>query len=176
MHIGKKQTKQANQAILKESNPEYSLERLMLKLQYFGHLMQRADSLEKTLMLERLRAGGEGMTEDEMAGWHHRLNGHGTEQSLGDSEGQGSLACCSPWGCKESDMTARLKTTTKAQYLSTCALEMELSLTINTGFQSAAPGPAEAWKPVLPNTSHFLFLQPCADHPNPKPSEWLVRW
>ena len=51
MHIGKKQTKQANQAILKESNPEYSLERLMLKLQYFGHLMQRADSLEKTLIL-----------------------------------------------------------------------------------------------------------------------------
>ena len=60
MHIGKKQTKQANQAILKESNPEYSLERLMLKLQYFGHLMQRADSLEKTLMLERQKAGGEG--------------------------------------------------------------------------------------------------------------------
>ena len=53
-----------NQSILKEVNPEYSLEGLMLelklKLQYFGHLMQRADSLEKTLMLERLRAGGEG--------------------------------------------------------------------------------------------------------------------
>ena len=45
------------------------------------------------------------MTEDEMVGWHHRFNGHEFEQTLGDSEGQGSLACCSPWGCKESDTT-----------------------------------------------------------------------
>ena len=45
------------------------------------------------------------MTEEEMVGWHHRLNGHEFEQALGDSEGQGSLACCSPWGRKESDMT-----------------------------------------------------------------------
>ena len=44
------------------------------------------------------------MTEDEMVGWHCQLNGHGFEQALGDSEGQGSLACCSPWGRKESDM------------------------------------------------------------------------
>ena len=49
------------------------------------------------------------MTEDEMVGWHHRLNGHESEQTLGDSEGQGSLACCSPWGRKESDMTQRRK-------------------------------------------------------------------
>ena len=48
------------------------------------------------------------MTEDEMVGWHHRLNGHEFEQDPGDGEGQGSLACCSPWGCKESDMTERL--------------------------------------------------------------------
>ena len=55
-------TVRSNQSILKEINPEYSLERLMLKqkLQYFGHLMQRADLLEKTLMMERLKAGGEG--------------------------------------------------------------------------------------------------------------------
>ena len=45
-----------------------------------------------------------GMTEDEMVGWHHWLSGDEFEQTLGDSEGQGSLACCSPWGCKESDM------------------------------------------------------------------------
>ena len=50
-------------------------------------------------------AGGEGATEDEMAGWHHCLNGHEFEQTRGGSEGQGSLACCSPWGRKESDMT-----------------------------------------------------------------------
>ena len=48
------------------------------------------------------------MTEDEMIGWHHRLNGHEFEQAPGDGEGQGSLACCSPWGCKESDTTVRL--------------------------------------------------------------------
>ena len=42
-----------------------------------------------------------GVTEDGMVGWHHRLNGHEFEQALGDGEGQGSLACCSPWGCKE---------------------------------------------------------------------------
>ena len=45
------------------------------------------------------------MTEDEMVGWHHRLNGHEIEQTQGDSEGQGSLVCCSPWGSKESDTT-----------------------------------------------------------------------
>ena len=64
-----------NQSILKEINPEYSLGGLLLKLQYFGHLMRRADTLEKTLMLGKIegirRRGG----EDEMVGWHHQLNG-----------------------------------------------------------------------------------------------------
>ena len=46
--------------------------------------------------------------EDDMVGWHHRLNGHEFEQTLGDGERQGSLVCCSPWGRKESDMTERL--------------------------------------------------------------------
>ena len=45
------------------------------------------------------------MTEDKMIGWHHRFNGHEFESTLGVGNGQGSLACCSPWGCKESDMT-----------------------------------------------------------------------
>ena len=48
------------------------------------------------------------MTEDEMVGWHHRLDGHEFEQTQGDSEGQGSLACCSPWGHKKSNTTERL--------------------------------------------------------------------
>ena len=73
-----------------------------------GHLMQRADSLEKTWCWERLRAGGKGAREDEMVGWHHRLNGHEFEQTPRDSEGQGSLLCYSPWGHKESDMTEQL--------------------------------------------------------------------
>ena len=48
---------------------------------------------------------GKGMTEDEMAGWHHQLNGHEFKQALGVGDGQGGLVCCSPWGCKELDMT-----------------------------------------------------------------------
>ena len=69
---------------------------LKLKLQYFGHLMQRADSVEKTLMLGKTEAGGEGAAEDEMAGQRHRVSGQEFEQTLGDSGGQRSLACCSP--------------------------------------------------------------------------------
>ena len=51
------------------------------------------------------------MAEDEMVEWHHRLDGHEFEQTLGDSEGQGSLACCSSWGLKESDTTSQLNNT-----------------------------------------------------------------
>ena len=54
------------------------------------------------------------MTEEEMAGWHHRLNGYKFEQTLRDSEGQGSLACCSPWVYKESDMTEQLNNNKEA--------------------------------------------------------------
>ena len=71
--------RRSNQSILKGINPEYSMIGLILKLklQYFGHLMRRGDSLEKTLMLGRIRRQEEkGMTGDKMVGWHHRLNGH----------------------------------------------------------------------------------------------------
>ena len=82
---------------------------LKLKLEYFGHLMQRTDSLEKTLMLGKTEGQEEkGMTEDEMVGWHHQLNGHEFERAPGVGDGHGSLACCSPWGHKESDTTERL--------------------------------------------------------------------
>ena len=100
--------RKSNQSILKVINPEYSLEGPMLKLkfQYFGHLMRRADSLEKILMLGKIegrrRKGG---AENEMVGWHHRLNAHEFKPTLTDSEGQGSLVCSSPWGRKESDVT-----------------------------------------------------------------------
>ena len=83
-------SKEINQSILKEINPEYSLEGLMLKLkpQYFGHLMRRANSLEKDP-----NAGKDwgqekkGVTEDERAEWHHWLNGHEFEQTPGGSKG-----------------------------------------------------------------------------------------
>ena len=70
--------------------------------------MQRADSSEKTLLLRSRRQEEKGMTEDKTAGWHHQLNGHEFEQAPGDSEGQGSLACCCPWGGEESDTTELL--------------------------------------------------------------------
>ena len=76
---------------------------LKLKLQYFGHLMGRVDSLEKTLRLGGIGGQEEkGTTEDEVAGWHHRLDGHGFGWT------PGGLACCSSWGRRESDMTERL--------------------------------------------------------------------
>ena len=72
-----------------------------LKLQYFGHLMRRADSLEKILTEKDWGQEEKGMAEDEMVGWHHRLNAqHEFEQAPGDSEGQGGLVCCSPWVAK----------------------------------------------------------------------------
>ena len=72
----------------------------------FGHLMWRANSLEKTLMLGKIEGKVEqGMKEDKMVEWCHWLNRHEFEKTLGDTEGQGRLACCSPWGHKESDTT-----------------------------------------------------------------------
>ena len=93
-----------NQSILKEISLEYSLEGLVLKLklQYFGHLMQRTNSLEKTLILGKIEGRRRGQTEDEMVGWRHRLDGHEFEQALGVGDGQGSLANCGPWGREES--------------------------------------------------------------------------
>ena len=101
--------RRTNQSILKEISPEYSLKGLMLelKLQYFGHLMQKTDSLEENLTLgktEGRRKRGQQRTR-WMLGWHHRLEGHEFEQVLGVDDGQGSLVCCSPWGLKELDMT-----------------------------------------------------------------------
>ena len=95
--------RRSNQSILKEINPEYSSEGVMLKLmlQYFDHLMQRTDSLKKTLMLCKTEGRRRrGATEDEMLGWHHQLGGHEFEQAPGPGDGQGSLACCSPLGHK----------------------------------------------------------------------------
>ena len=99
--------RRSNQSILKEISPEYSSEGLMLKLQYFGHLMQGTDSLEKILMLD-VRQEEKGVTEDKMVGWHHHLNGHEFEQAPGVGDGQGGLVCCSPRGRKESDTTVQL--------------------------------------------------------------------
>ena len=106
-------SRRSNQSILKEISPGCSLKGLMLKLklQYFGHLMRRADSFEKTLMLGRLSAGGEG----DYRGWDGCMASLAQWTwilvSLGVGDGQGGVACCSSWGRRELDMTERLNWT-----------------------------------------------------------------
>ena len=106
-------TRRPNQSILKEISPEYSLERLMLKLklQYFGHLVGRIDSLEKTLMLGKIEGW-------RRRGWQRIRWLDDITDSMGMSlsklrefDGQGGLVCCSPWGRKESEMTERMSWT-----------------------------------------------------------------
>ena len=105
--------RRSNKSILKEISPGISLEGMMLKLklQYFSHLMQRVDSLEKTLMLGGIGGKEKGTKEDEMAGWHHWLDGRECEWTPGVGDGQGGLACCDSWGRKESDTTEQLNWT-----------------------------------------------------------------
>ena len=76
---------------------------LKLKLQYSDDLMRRADSLEKTLMLGKTK--GKRRRGQQRMRWHHQLKGHEFEQAPGVGDEQGSLVCCSPWGCKKLDTT-----------------------------------------------------------------------
>ena len=100
--------RRSNQAIMKEINPEYSLEGLMLKL-----ILWPPDA-KNWLIGKDPDAGKDGrqeergITEGEMVGWHHQLDGHEFEKTPRGSEGQGSLACCSPWDLKESNTTQQL--------------------------------------------------------------------
>ena len=97
--------RRSNQSVLKEISPGISLEGMMLKLklQYFGHLMQRVDSLEKTLMQGGI--GGRRRRGRQRMRWLE------FEWTVGVGDGQGGLACCNSWGCKESDTTERLNWT-----------------------------------------------------------------
>ena len=105
--------RRSNQSILKEISPGMSLEGMMLKLklQYFGHLMRRVDSLEKTLMLGGI--GGRRRRERQRMRWLDGITDSGCESewTLGVGDGQGGLACCDSWGHKESDTTERLNWT-----------------------------------------------------------------
>ena len=116
--------RRSNQSILKEINPEYSLEGLMLKLklQYFGHWYEELTPRKDPDAGKDWRQEENGTTEDEMVGWHHQLNGHEFEQTLGDSEGQGSPAYCSPWSHKESDTTEQLNWTELNRVTNICKL------------------------------------------------------
>ena len=111
----------------------------MLKLKYFGHLLRRANSLEKTLTLAKLKAGGEGTTEDEMIGRHRRPNGREFEKAPGGGEGQGHVESCSPRGGKESDTTEQLSRDTDLGCGRISAVLIHISLTsITLGVASPA--------------------------------------
>ena len=125
----------SNQSILKEINPEYSLEGLMLKFQYFGHLMRRTGSLEKTLKLERLKAGREG----DDRGWDRWLDGITDLMDLSLSSSGSwwwigrpgnppypSIGCnpCNPWGDKESDTTEWLNWT-ELKLIFSCLMSLD---------------------------------------------------
>ena len=99
--------RRSNQSILKEINPEYSLERLMLKLklQLFGYMMWRSNSLEKTLMLGKIEGRRRRGWQDEMVGRHHRLMDMSLSKLWEMVKDKRSLGCYSPWGCKQSDLT-----------------------------------------------------------------------
>ena len=103
-------SRRPNQSILKEISPEYSLKRLMLKLklQYFGHLMRRIDSLEKTLMLGKIE--GRRRRGQQRMRWLDDITDlmDMSEQAPGVGDGQGSLAYSIPWGRKKSDTTEQL--------------------------------------------------------------------
>ena len=105
--------RRSNQSILKEISPGCSLEGMMLKLkvQYFGHLMWRVDSLEKTDAGRGWGQEEKGTAEDEMSGWHHWLDRHESQWTPGVGDGQWGLVCRGSWGSKESDMTEQLNWT-----------------------------------------------------------------
>ena len=116
-------TRRSSQSILKEISPEYSLEGLMLKLklQYFGHLIWRTDSLEKTMMQKRLKAG-----EGDDGGWDWWMASLTRWTWVWTSSGRwwwtGSLTYCSPWSHKESHMTEELNRIRKSIEISTLGL------------------------------------------------------
>ena len=102
--------RRSNQSVLKEISPEYSLMIFMTDAEADAPILWPPDA--KTRLIRKdpdaekdWRQEEKGTTEDEMVGWHHWLNGHEFEQVPGDSEGQGNMVCCSPWGHKESDTT-----------------------------------------------------------------------
>ena len=173
--------RRSNQSILKEISPEYLLEGLMLKLQYYGHLIRRPNSLEKTLMLGktdgRRRRGWQRM---RWLDGNTNFNGHELEQTAGDGEGQGSLVCCSPRGHKELDTTEQLKNKFGNQiYIQKFSFKVTVLINVNTSHilrwgKTIKPDIAENKSPVtslksftviclatLPeahSTSTFLFL------------------
>ena len=95
----------SNQLILKEIHPEYSLKDCCWSSNTLTTWCEETSHWKSPWCWEGLRQEEEMAKENEMVGWHHWLNGNECEQTLGDGEGHGSLGCCSPWCCKQSDTT-----------------------------------------------------------------------
>ena len=150
-------SRRSNQSILKEISPEYSWEGLILKLkfQYFGHLMGRTDSLEKTLMLGKIESR-------RRRGWqrHHRLDVHVWTSSRSWWWGQGSLVCCSPWGHKELDTTEWLNWTDILENKCLSLLYSKLNNGLNKYFQAVRSDLSlcfiEEWPCLSDDTHKFL--------------------
>ena len=115
--------RRSNQSILKEISPEYSLKGLMLKLrpQYFGHLIGRADWLKRPWCWERLKGGGEG----DNRGWDGWMASPTQWTWVWVGDGQGSMACCSTWGCSESDTSEQLNWTNIVKEFVLCSVDAE---------------------------------------------------
>ena len=136
--------RRSSQSILKEISPEYSLEGLMLKLkfQHFGHLMWRKDrdAGKRPWCWEKLMSGGEVDHTGWYSGVHHWLDGHEFVHAPGFDDGQGSLACCSPWGHKESDRTEWLNWTDWELQTPISSLGTPDFLSTSLGNDSLLPG------------------------------------
>ena len=116
---------------------------LKLKVQYFGHLMLRANSFEKTLMLGKIEGRRRRGWQKIRFGWHHQLNGHGFGWILGVGDGQGGLACCDSWGHKELDTTEQLNWIELRRWLIWLTLpgSSQLITPLTKNFQSALECP-----------------------------------
>ena len=155
--------KEIQPVILKEISPECSVEGLILKLkvQYFGQLMWRVDSLEKTDAGRDWAQEKKGTTEDEMAGWHHQLDGHEFEWTLGVGDGQGDLACCNSWGHKELDTTEQLNWT-EPSYLMPLYLNSD-NLWLEVEGMGRGQGAGNFW---LTSTIVVIYQQNSVDREN----------
>ena len=160
--------KRFNQSILKEISPEYSLEGLMLKLrlQYFGYLMRRTDSLENILMLGNTEGRRRRGQQRMMFKWHHQLDWRKSEQASGVGDGQESLVCCSPWGRKESEKTEWLNWT-KLRYRYCNHVRwglVTLGITFSYGIYSWVAGNYQyfelfpTWYPVLFSYNNYRCM------------------
>ena len=176
-------TARSNQSILKEINPEYSLEGLMMEAE--TPILWPPDAKNQLIGKDPdagkdWRQEEKGTTEDEMVGWHHQLKGHEFEQAPGDGKGQGSLGCFSSWGCKERTWLRDWTTTTRPPF------------THSTGVDSSYHPLRASWSSSVSNISfHYLThsLQPpqCDRYchsklksgevsGSPKVTLWVSRW